>query len=149
MKAISLWQPWATLIAIGAKKVETRSWHTSYRGTIYIHAAKHWTQEEADTCHDEPFRSVLMRHLGLSSHAPLVYENLLKSQLPFGALIATASLKECLKYGHWVEALSEQERAFGYYAAGRYGWVFENIQPLPKPIPFRGAQGIFDVEVTA
>lgn len=40
MKAITLWQPWASLLACGAKGYETRSWATSYRGQIAIHAAK-------------------------------------------------------------------------------------------------------------
>lgn len=40
MKALSLTQPWATLVAIGAKKIETRSWSTSYRGPVAIHASK-------------------------------------------------------------------------------------------------------------
>lgn len=40
MKAITLWQPWASLLAIGAKQHETRSWKTSYRGPVAIHAAK-------------------------------------------------------------------------------------------------------------
>lgn len=40
MKALSLWQPWASLVAIGAKTIETRSWSTSYRGPLAIHAAK-------------------------------------------------------------------------------------------------------------
>ena len=40
MKALTLTQPWATLIAVGAKRIETRSWGTSYRGRIAIHAAK-------------------------------------------------------------------------------------------------------------
>ena len=39
MKAITIWQPWASLIACGAKKYETRSWPTKYRGPIAIHAA--------------------------------------------------------------------------------------------------------------
>ena len=39
MKAISLLQPWATLVSIGAKRVETRSWRTDYRGPIAIHAS--------------------------------------------------------------------------------------------------------------
>lgn len=46
MKAISLWQPWATLIATGAKQIETRSWATSYRGPIAIHAAKRKVRKE-------------------------------------------------------------------------------------------------------
>jgi hypothetical protein len=40
MKVLSLTQPWATLAAIGAKKIETRSWSTAYRGPLAIHAAK-------------------------------------------------------------------------------------------------------------
>ncbi len=40
MKAITIWQPWASLIACGAKKFETRSWATNYRGPIAIHVAK-------------------------------------------------------------------------------------------------------------
>ncbi len=40
MKAITIWQPWSSLLACGAKGFETRSWATSYRGPIAIHAAK-------------------------------------------------------------------------------------------------------------
>src|SRR6266496_247116 len=40
MKAISLWQPWATLMALNFKKVETRIWETKYRGPLAIHAAQ-------------------------------------------------------------------------------------------------------------
>lgn len=39
MKAITIWQPWASLIACGVKQYETRSWPTKYRGPIAIHAA--------------------------------------------------------------------------------------------------------------
>lgn len=39
MKAITIWQPWASLIACGAKQYKTGSWATSYRGPIAIHAA--------------------------------------------------------------------------------------------------------------
>ena len=40
MKAISFWQPWATAIAAGVKKIETRGWQTAYTGPLAIHAAK-------------------------------------------------------------------------------------------------------------
>lgn len=39
MKVISIMQPWATLIVLGHKKIETRSWNTKYRGEILIHAS--------------------------------------------------------------------------------------------------------------
>lgn len=40
MKALSLWEPWATLFALGIKGPETRSWSTNYRGPMAIAAAK-------------------------------------------------------------------------------------------------------------
>ena len=40
IKALSLWQPWASAIAVGYKHYETRSWKTDYRGWLGIHAAK-------------------------------------------------------------------------------------------------------------
>ncbi len=39
-KALSLLQPWASLVVMGLKKIETRSWTTKYRGTLLIHAGK-------------------------------------------------------------------------------------------------------------
>jgi hypothetical protein len=42
IKCISLWQPWASLVAVGAKRIETRGWATAYRGRLGIHAAKRW-----------------------------------------------------------------------------------------------------------
>lgn len=39
MKVLTVWQPWAQLLAAGHKHNETRSWRTSYRGEILIHAA--------------------------------------------------------------------------------------------------------------
>lgn len=39
MKALSLRQPWASLIAEGRKTIETRTWHTHYRGPLAIHAS--------------------------------------------------------------------------------------------------------------
>ena len=48
MKALSLWQPWASAIALGHKRIEPRHWTTSYRGLIAIHAAKRWTADERE-----------------------------------------------------------------------------------------------------
>lgn len=42
MKVISLLQPWASLVILGHKKIETRSWNTKYRGDLLIHASKRW-----------------------------------------------------------------------------------------------------------
>lgn len=40
MKTLTLWQPWASLIALGMKRIETRPWTTKYRGPLAIHAGK-------------------------------------------------------------------------------------------------------------
>lgn len=57
MRTISLWQPWATLIAIGAKHYETRSWNIHFRGEIAIHAAR--TGSQLPIAKMQPFRDVL------------------------------------------------------------------------------------------
>lgn len=65
MKAISLWQPWATLVAIDAKRFETRSWKTNYRGLLAIHAAKKFELVQKEYCLQDPFFAVLKAN-GLS-----------------------------------------------------------------------------------
>ncbi len=39
MKAITLQQPWASLVAAGATNIVTRTWQTKYRGRLALHAA--------------------------------------------------------------------------------------------------------------
>ena len=60
MKALTLYQPWATLIAIGAKKIETRSWGTNYRGPLAIHAGKN--REWEYLINETPFYKALSTH---------------------------------------------------------------------------------------
>jgi len=45
MKALTIKQPWAELIAMGAKDIENRSWPTRHRGQLVIHAGKSWDKE--------------------------------------------------------------------------------------------------------
>ena len=60
--ALSLKQPWATLLAHGLKSIEIRRWATRLRGRILIHASKTFNHAEQDLCHQEPFKSVLKAH---------------------------------------------------------------------------------------
>lgn len=141
MKCISLWQPWATLMAIGAKTNETRSWATSHRGPLAIHAAKTWNRELAALCQTEPFRSVLVKAAqeanGLATDA--------EQALSFGVIVAVADLRYC---EHTEDTNpSDAERAFGDYTPGRFAWITDpaRLRRLAKPIPFRARQRIFDV----
>lgn len=125
VKALSLWQPWASAIALGHKKIETRHWATKYRGPIAIHAAKRFQREQRVFASTE-------RTLGR-----------LPERLPFGAIVAIAVLDEIVPIEQLVP--SPIERMYGDYSPGRYGWILENIQALAEPIPFVGRQGLFNV----
>jgi hypothetical protein len=67
MKAITIIQPWATLLAIGEKKFETRSWGTKYRGELAIHASK---KTDKVICRYEPFHSILAKHGYTAANLP-------------------------------------------------------------------------------
>lgn len=62
MRCLTLWQPWASLIAVGAKRFETRSWGTDWRGSLAIHASLKWSREQADLCATRPFAAALRAH---------------------------------------------------------------------------------------
>lgn len=128
MKALSLTQPWASAIILGVKKIETRSWSTSYRGTIAIHAAKTFPKWARDFALAE----VAVRHLPAY-------------KFPTGALIGLATLEDILATDTVVKAISDIERLYGDYSYGRFGWLLSNVKVLPEPIPCKGALGLWDV----
>jgi len=130
MKAASLYQPYASAMALGWKKNETRPWGTSYRGPLLIHAAKkitQWPSMEIQTLFD-----------GIASQP---------SDLPLGALLCKVDLVDCKKI--WINNLPGRiERILGNYTYGRfidrYMWITESLKTF-DPIPFRGRQRIFEV----
>lgn len=109
MKAITIWQPWASLLACGGKRFETRSWATSYRGPIAIHAAapsirrilkkcfpmRDWSyhpDHQAQTA----FLEALSKAFGVHGDGIMDY----LEKLPTGAVIATADLVNVLRIVH-------------------------------------------------
>ena len=137
MKAITLTQPWATLVAIGAKKIETRSWRTSYRGPLAIHAAKGFPKSARELCRGNPFHAAL--------HAAGWASKSYSGELPLGVVLATCTLVDCV-FIRRVEPVSDLERAFGDYSDGRYAWMLANVVPLPTPISAKGALGLWEWE---
>lgn len=151
MKAISLWQPWASLIANGAKKIETRSWPTNYRGPILIHAAKRMNKSELlyMACNWSYCEALGLQMGGAYARV---------KELPFGAIVAVADLVDCVPV---LKLTGEQldvrrtnninphttwsERFLGNYEPGRFGWVLENVKALDAPYPYKGEQGLFVV----
>ncbi len=142
MKAITLWQPWASLWACGMKQYETRSWATSYRGPIAIHAAK--KPFDTDTYFDRelhPFANAL--------NLKNIYSF---DELPYGCIIATAELVDCHKmvrdeynvFRIEDKVISYKELIFGEWAPGRYAWEIANVKMLDNPIPASGKQGLWN-----
>jgi hypothetical protein len=138
VKALTVRQPWATLIASGAKRIETRGWAPGYRGRLAIHAAKGFPGSAKAVCLDEPFFSALTVERGAQQALAL----------PFGAIIATADLVEVLRIGPsssgWRPPGGERERAFGDYRDGRYAWLLVDVEPLAVPVPAKGALGLWE-----
>lgn len=129
MKVISLTQPYATLIKEKIKRIETRSWKTSYRGELYIHAS--------------------------STNIPKEYRenkelmNLVKNnELSYGQIICKAKLVDCIKMTReWIEQIKEDnntEYLCGIYKEGRYAWILEDIVELNVPIYAIGSLGIWN-----
>lgn len=128
MKAISLWQSWATLMALGLKKIETRSWPTKYRGPLLIHAALPYVAVTVE-CRKA------IKTLGLKI-----------DELPRGGIIAMCELVDCREITHEnMGKISQSEIPFGDYTPCRFMWFFQNVKPFKKIIPFRGRQGLFNV----
>jgi hypothetical protein len=145
MKAITIHQPWATLIALGAKKMETRSWLTKHRDPLAIHAGK---KIDREACEREPIKSTLSAH-GYTA-----------DNLPTGAVVATCRIEECWEVSRCLrgdvvlekdggntmreDPIGKKEESFGWYDDGRYAWEMTDINKLSEPIPAKGQQGLWN-----
>lgn len=144
IKCISLWQPWASLVARRRKRIETRSWRCPLpAGTLLaIHAAKRWGEDQRDII-ETPAFSRALHGMGVSwveGAAP---------NLPFGAVVGVVRLGECVTTTEavWRPGLvSGDEGHFGDYSPGRFAWVFDAALSF-APVPERGRQSIWEWEV--
>lgn len=155
MRALSLWQPWASLWAAGIKRNETRGRLTHVRGPVAIHAAKLTHMQLADKIGATAYfklSDICMDTLGV-----------LISDLPRGCVVGTVGVVECrhigdnalgmpllldrepkaTRMGHG-ELVSDLERSLGDYSPGRYAWIGRN-HVVVEPLPWKGSQGFFDV----
>ena len=140
MKALTLRQPWATLVASGAKKIETRSWHTNYRGPLAIHAAKRVDKTDLRLCFQEPFFDCLTQ----AGYRLIAYCLFRGNTLPHGAVIATCELIGVVQIDQDFRLPTEPELSFGDFTPGRYAWFLDGIQKLPEPIPMKGHQRLWE-----
>lgn len=151
MKAITLWLPWASLVAKGYKGIETRSWATKYRGPIAIHAAASMPVWAKYLCMDFAIK------LGIEGYTNSWLHELELGDGPFGKVVATANLADCIQVKHEdkfmnaCKATLEDDRIiegneyyFGDYTPGRYAWILEDIKPFAEPVPAKGKQRLWN-----
>ncbi len=133
MKVLSLTEPYATLIKENKKVVETRSWKTSYRGELYIHASA--TKIPKETKNKQEL-------IGLLNNIPLNFGNIICKCTLVDCVYMTKEYVENMKKNH-------QEYICGEYKEGRYAWILENVVPLTKPIKAKGHLSIWNYEEEA
>jgi len=133
MKALTLTQPWATLVSIGAKRFETRSWNTGYTGPLAIHAAKgypKWARQLAD---EHPLIARALARHGYYAH-----------NLPTGVIVATCRLNSTTPTGAALAfGLSDEEIAFGDYGPDRWAWELRDARRIIE-VPATGALGLWN-----
>lgn len=124
MKALTITQPWASLIALGYKRVETRSWTTKHRGPLAIHASAGWTKADRTFAEE------------------LVAEGVLPTlDVPRGAVIALAELY-AISPTEGLE-ISKEENRMGNFGPGRFAWGLSDVVAI-EPVPAKGALGLWE-----
>lgn len=151
IKALTLWQPWASLVALGFKKLETRGWDTEYRGPLVIHAARY---VDLDFCQLPGVKEFLAQH------------GIIPEQLPRGAVVAVGLLvqtyriliptgKDCARLmlpklirepgGPVTVPVPEHETPWGnYWEPGRFAFQLHDVKAFSRPVPARGLQRLWD-----
>lgn len=136
MRALTIQQPWATLVAVGEKEIETRGWKPRrHPGEIAIHSGL--KKPGAKQVEQPHFLKALLRH-GIRS----------RNDLLLGHVIAVATVGDIVATDELTEAgeIGEQEISFGDFRSGRYGWILTNVIKLPEPVPVKGKLGLWKMD---
>ena len=121
MKAITIKQPWASLIVDGVKDIENRTWPTNYRGLVLVHAG---------SAKQYPFTRILTPYQIEEADGKLDYKQPFDVLFPKGAIIGTVNIVDCVT-NHpsiWAERVKWQEEK------QIYNWILSNPVRFDKPI---------------
>jgi hypothetical protein len=136
MKCLSIRQPWATLVILGAKRVENRSWPTDHRGPLLIHASAKlecdWNAilEPGDPI--EPDQEVQV------DNGRFVLPAI--NSLPLSAIIGVVNLVDCRRF----EDLPKELQDHPFAQEGSWCWILEDGKQLDKPYPCKGKLRLWD-----
>lgn len=129
---ITLTEPWGTLVTLGAKKIETRSWQRTYRDRLLIHTSQDFPLWAKRLCLQEPFCSVLNK-AGFYVYPSGAHN------FKLGHIIGQTRLVD-------IERITpdnlpeEPERSFGDYTPGRFAWHLTDASRLAETVPATGAR---------
>ncbi len=119
IRALTIGQPWAELILRRRKSFEVRSWMTTYRGLILIHAGLKWDAAGAEA-------------LAIA-----------KAEATRGAFVGIAKLKDVRRFTRAdAKLLREKRGGLGGWGPGEYAWVLAAVHRI-KPIPAKGQLGLY------
>lgn len=127
MRILTIKEPYATLISLGIKKIETRSWRTNYRGEIYIHAGIKKPNYSHKT---DDFKLIADKY---------EYNKL-------GYVLCKCNLVDCIEmteeYINDMKLNHYQDYICGVYEVGRFAWVLDNVEVV-EPFFVKGRLGIW------
>lgn len=135
MKAISIKQPWASLIAEGVKDIENRSWPTKFRGRVLIHASAKGVCKRAN--YHKILKTEQWESLGVVPSLNMISSNY---NYDNGAIIGSVEIVDCV-INHssvWAEKTTQMS------TENIYNWVLANPIKFPEPIPAKGKLSFWD-----
>lgn len=130
MKALSLWQTWASLVAWGEKEFETRHWYLRHRGLLAIHAAK---KNDRDT------QYAIGQLVRFSPRLQLE-----ETRLPYGAVVCIVNVIDCQPTENVKLHISQREKAFGNYQPDRWAIRMQLVEVFNQPYFCPGKQGLWE-----
>ncbi len=134
MKALTIRQPWATLIILGHKNVENRTWQTAIRGQIAIHAGQ---SKDIVDWYNAVETVALVRHCGHMVAETWLRENIgCFEDLPRGQVLGTVHMDFC-----------SQKATSLWHFPGYWGFYLSNPIVFDVPIPQKGRLGFWEVEL--
>lgn len=139
MKALSLIQPWASLIALDAKRIETRSWATRYTGPLAIHASATMPLRLGERLVLGEWE-VERDRAGLLLRGPISWPY----RLPQSAVVAVVDLAYVRSTDSPECQPGSTELPLGDYSPGRYAWYLTSVSPIKQPIAAKGARGLWN-----
>jgi len=119
MKALTLYQPWGSLILDGRKTIETRSWHTKHRGPMAIHAGLKMDLDCKEAC----------RRFGYDPKA-----------IELGVVLCIVDLVDVVQFPN-PKAVPDE---YGDFTDGRFGWLLRNVRPLDHPVEAKGGRMLWN-----